>query len=152
MNRSIATVLLMLLAACSTTSRLEEDTRYVKLATVVDKHEFTEQERKQARAERYNDSNVSVGLSVGVGTGGGFGGMMVGVGDDMMGRRRARYNEPPQIGRGANRYTVQLQDSDTRIEVMSYGQYKVGECVKVLANHPTEFPRFFALKPDEHCK
>jgi len=28
----------------------------------------------------------------------------------------------------------------------------VGDCVKVLAGHPTEYPRFFELKPGEHCE
>jgi hypothetical protein len=35
---------------------------------------------------------------------------------------------------------------------MSYAQYKVGDCVRVLAGHPTEYPRFFELKQGEHCE
>jgi hypothetical protein len=69
-----------------------------------------------------------------------------------MSGQRAKHDEAPQIAKGANRYTVQPLHSTERIEVMSYGQYKVGDCVKVLAGHPTEYPRFFELKPGEHCE
>jgi len=47
---------------------------------------------------------------------------------------------------------VQPLGSAERIEVMSYGHHKMGDCVKVLAGHPTEFPRFFELKPGERCE
>lgn len=146
-----AAISLALLAACQSTPRLEEDSHHVRLATVVDRHDFTEVERKQAQSGRPRDSGVSGGFSVGGGTGGAFGGMMMGMGG-IMGSRHDRRDEPPQVARGANRYTVQPPGSMERIEVMSYGQYKVGDCVKVLAGHPTEYPRFFELKPGEHCE
>ncbi len=147
MKKFFAATLLVLLAACQSAPRLEDDARYVRLAKVVDEHEFTEVERKQAQANRPSDSGVGVGLSVGVGTGGG--GVMLGMGSTMGDRRS---NEPPQVAYGANRFTVQPLDSKERIEVMSYGPYKVGDCVKVLVGHPTEFPRFFELKPGERCE
>lgn len=151
MKSIFAVMALALLAACQSAPKLEEDTRYVKLATVVDRHEFTEVERKQAAAYTPPDTrgSVSVGLGVGGGSGGsfGFGGIMFG-----MGGQNTKRDEPPQVAKGAIRYTVQPLASTERIEVMSYGQYKVGDCVKVLAGHPTEYPRFFELKPDEHCQ
>jgi hypothetical protein len=151
MKKFFAATLLLLLAACQSAPRLEDDARYVRLAIVVDEHEFTEVERKQAQANRPGDSGVGVGLGVGVGTGGGFGGVMIGMGSTMGDRRDSR-DEPPQVAHGANRFTVQPLDSKERIEVMSYGNYKVGDCVKVLVGHPTEFPRFFELKPGERCE
>jgi hypothetical protein len=153
MKSILAAITLVLLAACQSAPKLEEDARYVKLATVVDRHDFTEVERKQAAAHTTPDSHgsISVGLGVGGGSGGGFGfgfgGLMFGMGD-----QHAKRDEPPQVAQGANRYTVQPLRSTERIEVMSYAQYKVGDCVKVLAGHPTEYPRFFELKPGEHCE
>jgi hypothetical protein len=147
MKKYFAASLLVLLAACQSSPKLEDDARYVRLARVVDVHEFTGLERKQAEANMPSDTRVGVGLSVGVGSGGSFGGVMLG-----MGSRVGDRNEPPQIAKGANRFTVQPLNSDERIEVMSYGSYKVGDCVKVLAGHPTGFPRFFELKPGESCE
>jgi hypothetical protein len=66
-----------------------------------------------------------------------------------IGNQHTRRDEPPQVALGAIRYAVQLPAGTERIEVMSYGQYKVGDSVKVLAGHPTEYPRFFELKPGE---
>jgi len=149
MKTIVAAILLALLAACQSTPKLEEDVRYVRLATVVDIHEFTEIERKQAKANRPGDSSVGVGISVGVGNGGSFGGLMLGMGS-RVGDRSG--DVLPQIANGANRYTVQPLGSTERIEVMSYGHYKTGDCVKVLAGHPTEFPHFFELKPGERCE
>lgn len=152
MKKYIAT-LLLLLAACQSTPRLEDDTRYAKLATVVNKHEFSEVERKQARANSPSDSKVSVGVGLGVGVGGGgsFGGMMIGMGGPLN-SRNDRDDEQPQVARGAIRYTVQPLGSAERVEVMSYRQYQPGDCVKVLAGHPSEYPRFFELKAGERCK
>ena len=151
MKKYIAMLALVLLAACQSAPKLEDDTRYTKLATVVDRHEFSEVERKQAQANRPSDSNVGVGIGLGVGTGGsggfGFGGVMMG-----MGGHPDRRDEAPQVALGAIRYTVQPLGSEERVEVMSYAQYQVGDCVKVLAGHPSEYPRFFELKPDERCK
>jgi hypothetical protein len=152
MKSILAAIVLVLLTACQSTPKLEDDARYVKLATVVDRHDFTELERKQAAAHAPSDTHgsISIGVGVGGGSGGfgfGFGGIMMGLGD-----QPAKRDEPPQIARGAIRYTVQPLHSTERIEVMSYGQYKVGDCVKVLAGHPTEYPRFFELKPGEHCE
>ena len=143
-----AAALLVLVAACQSAPRLEDDTRYVRLARVVDEHQFTELERKQAEASMPSDTHVGVGLSVGSGSGGSFGGVMLGMGSTV-GERR---DEPPQVARGANRFTVQPLHSNEHIEVMSYGKYKLGDCVKVLVGHPTEFPRFFELKPGERCE
>jgi hypothetical protein len=153
MKKYFAATSLMLLAACQSAPKLEDDTRYARLAKVVDKHEFTEVERKQAEAHKPSDSGVGVGMSVGVGTGtgGSFGGVMLGIGS-MLGERRDSHDVSPQVALGANRFTVQPLDSKERIEVMSYGPYKVGDCVKVLVGHPTEFPRFFELKPGERCE
>lgn len=145
-----AASLLVMLAACQSTPKLEDDARYVRLAIVVDRHEFTELERKQAEANRPGDTHAGVGLSVGVGSGGSFGGVMLGMGSRVGGRDSS--NELPQVAYGANRFTVQPLGSSERLEVMSYGSYKVGDCVKVLAGHPTEFPRFFELKPGERCE
>lgn len=149
MKKYIAMLALVSVAACQSAPRLEDDVRYAKLATVLDQHVFSEVERKQAQANSPADSNVGFGFGVGVGSGGGggFGGIMMG-----MGGHPDRRDEPPQIARGAIRYTVQPLGSAERIEVMSYGQYKVGDCVKVLAGHPSEYPRFFELKPDERCQ
>jgi len=151
MKSIFAVIALVLLAACQSTPKLEEDARYVKLATVVDRHDFTEVERKQAAAHTPSDTHGSIGVGLSVGSGGGFGfgfgGLMFGTGG-----QNTKRDEPPQVAKGANRYTVQPLRNTERIEVMSYTQYKVGDCVKVLAGHPTEYPRFFELKPGEHCE
>lgn len=149
MKTMIAAILIALLAACQSTPRPEEDARYVRLATIVDVHEFTEIERKQAQASRPSDGSTGVGVSVGVGTGtyGSFRGMSVGIGHTIGSR-----DLPPQIADGANRYTVQPLGLSEHIEVMSYEHLKKGDCVKVLAGHPTEFPRFLAMKPGERCE
>jgi hypothetical protein len=151
MKKYFAVSMLVLLAACQSTPSLEDDARYVKLARVVDVHEFTELERKQAAASTPSDTRVGVGVGIGVGSAGSFGGIMLGMGTGV-GERRDSRDEPPQVARGANRYTVQPLNSKERIEVMSYGRFKVGDCVKVLAGHPTEYPRFFKLKPGESCE
>lgn len=153
MKTIVAVISLALLAACQSAPKLEDDVRYVKMATVVDIHEFTETERKQAQANSPRDSEVGVGFSVGVGSGGGgsFGGVMLGIGSTAGGRRNS-HDELPLIAKGANRYTVQPLGNKERIEVMGYGHYKVGDCVKVLVGHPTEFPRFFELKPGDLCE
>ena len=149
MKTVIAATLLALLAACQSTPRLEDDARYVRLATVVDVHEFTDIERQQARANTPSDTHVGVGLGFGTGSYGSFSGLSLGIGTSV-GERRS--SQPPQIAEGTDRITVQPIGSTERIEVMSYGHYKAGDCVKVLAGHPTEYPRFFALKPGEHCE
>lgn len=150
MKTIVAALLIAFLAACQSTPTLEEDARYVRLATVVDIHEYTEIERKQAQANRPANSRVGVGIGfgIGAGSGGSFSGMSLGIGGPV----GERHNEPPQIAEGANRITVQPLGSTERIEVMSYAKHRVGDCVKVLAEHPTEFPRFFALKPEERCE
>ena len=151
MKKFFVTTSLALLVACQSAPKLEDDARYARLARVVDEHEFTEVERKQAQANRPSDTHVGVGLSVGIGSGGSFGGMMLGMGSGIGDQRESR-KEPPQIANGANRFTVQPLDSKEHVEVMSYGHYKVGDCVKVLVGHPTAFPRFFELKPGERCE
>lgn len=144
MKKLIALLILVFLTACQHT-RLEDDVRYTRLATVVSIYEFSETERKQAKSSA-TGIGVGVGFGIGVGTGGSFGGMMMG-----MGNRHEVRDEPPLVAQGANRYTVQLQGTEERVEVMSYSKYKMGDCVKVLAGHPSEYPRFFDLKAGEHC-
>ncbi len=151
----IVATLLALLAACQSLPKLEDDARYVRLAKVTDIREFTEIERKQAWANRPSDSRVGVGFGfgLGVGSGGSFGGMNVGIGSTFGNRDRSYGRaQPPHIADGANRVTVQPIGTTDRVEVMSYGQHKIGDCVKVLATHPTEYPRFFELKPGESCE
>jgi len=143
--------LLAMLAACQSTPKLEDDTRYVKLAIVLDKHEFTNLERKQAEASRPSDTRVGVSIGFGVGSGGSFGGLMLGMGSGTGDRQDSR-DEPPQVANGAIRYTVQPLHSNERIEVMSYGNYQAGDCVRVLVGHPNAYPRFFELKPGERCE
>ncbi|HEY0666396.1 MAG TPA: hypothetical protein VGD24_10045 [Gallionella sp.] len=146
MMKTITVVIaLALLAACQLTPRLADDPRYVRMATVVEIHEFTDLERKQDRASR---TGVSVGVGINVGVGTGFGGMMLGMGSRV---DEPRDREPPQIGRGANRITVQVVGSGERIEVMSYKKHKIGDCVKVLTGHPSEYPRFFTPSSNENC-
>jgi len=79
MKKYIFTLALVLLSACQSAPRLEDDTRYVKLASVVEVHEFSEVERKQAQASSSGVS-ISIGIGVGVGTRGSFGDMMFGMG------------------------------------------------------------------------
>jgi hypothetical protein len=151
-----AVVVLLLLAACQSGPKPEDDVRYVKLAKVVDVHVYTDAERKEARLRRPSDSKVSIGIGIGVGTGGLnneydgwlFGGGMFGGG--MLGDDYHR-KEPPRIDKGANRYTVETVEKGERFEVLSYGKYNVGDCVKVLMGHPTEYARLFDLKAGEHC-
>ncbi len=150
MKQGISIALLILLSACQSAPKLEDDVRYVKLAKVVDVHVYTDAERKEAKLQRPSDSGVGMGFSVGVGTGGGFGGLMIGAGS-MLGGSRNDKNEPPQVAYGANRYTVATVEKAERFEVMSYGKYKVGDCVKVMMGHPTEFARLFDLPSDKQC-
>ncbi|MFA6903130.1 MAG: hypothetical protein WC236_08620 [Gallionellaceae bacterium] len=141
MKTYIATLALLLLSACQSTHRLEKDTRYVKLATVIDKYEFSENERNLAQASNPDNSNTDLGVGKS-----GFGGIMLGLGD-----HRDNSDIQPQISDGAIRYILQPLNSQQRIAVLSYSKYKILDCVKVLAGHPTEFPRFFKLKSGEHC-
>lgn len=148
MKRLIAAVALALLAACQSTPKLEDDARYVKLAKVVDKHEFSAEERKEDSSRRPGDSGVGVGMSIGLGSGG-FGGVALSLGS-LIGERHR--NAPPSAADGANRFTVQPLGSEQSVEVMSYGHYQIGDCVKVLEGHPSEFPRLYDLKPGERCE
>jgi len=77
--------------------------------------------------------------------------MMFGMGG-MFENRPGKADASPQIGKGAIRYTVQPLGKQDRIEVLDYRQFQKGDCVKVLVGHPNEYPRFFELKPDEHCQ
>lgn len=144
MKKYTATLAFILLAGCQNPHQLEKDTRYIILATVTDKYEFSEIERQQAAASTSADSNADTDLANNVGPAG-YGGIMLGLGD------HHDIGESPLISNGANRYTVQPLNSEERIVVMSRRQYQVGDCVKVLAGHPSAYPRFFALKPDERC-
>lgn len=144
MKQVIAIALLAVLAACQSTPALEDDARYVRLARVVDVHVYTETERKEAQRQR-RGGGVGVGIDIGIGTGGGFGGVLFGVGGAL------DTDESPQVADGANRFTVETLDPAERIEVLSYGNYKVGDCVKVLTGHPSEYARLFELKPGERC-
>ena len=151
MKKSIYVALLLLLSACQSTPNLEDDVRYVKWAKVVDVHVYNEAERKEAKAQRPSDTKLSIGMGVGFGMGsGGFGGVMLGSGVPL-GSNNHDSKEPPQIAFGANRYTLEIKGSLEHFEVLSYGKYKPGDCVKVLMGHPTEFARIFDLKKGETC-
>lgn len=138
---------LLFLLACKSTPNLENDIHYAKLAIVSGKYTYSDLERKQTQAQENTHSNIGFGFGAGVSSAGNFGGIMLGSNSS----RRDSSKEPPRIANGANRYTVQTVTSEESIEVMSYAQYQLGDCVKVLAGHPTEYPRFFALKAGEHC-
>ncbi len=149
MNKLLALAPVALLAACQSAAKLEDDTRYTRLARVVDVHVYSDAERKEAsKSEPRPSSGVGVGIGVGTGTGGGFGfgGIMFGGGG---GRSR---DLPPLVSQGANRYTVQPLNTSDRVEVNSYGKYKVGDCVKLFSGHPNEYARIFDLKSGEHCE
>lgn len=137
----------LLLTACQSAPRLEDDPRYAKLATVVHKREFSALERDQAR-ESANQPRIHFGIGFGMGMGShdSFGGMMMG-----MNNHDNPEDEQPQIAKGAIRYTVQPLRSKENIEVLSYEQYKAGDCVKVLTSPPAEFPRLLELKAGERC-
>lgn len=140
----------LLLAGCASTP-LEDDLRYVKLARVVDVHVFSDEERKEARKTAPRRSGLNVGFGLGYGTGGvGFGSVMLGATTPIGESRDSTY--PPQAADGANRFTVQPVGAQERIEVMSYGKYKVGDCVKYFSGHPTRYARLFDLKPGENCE
>ncbi len=148
MNKALlSTTLLLLLAGCQSNPALEDDTRYTKLARVVEVHVYTAAERREARLQR-RDSAVNFGLGIGVGGYGsfGYGGLMFGTGN-----RNSPRAEGPQIAEGANRYTVEPLEKAERIEVLSYGKYQVGDCVKLMAGHPSAYARLFDLKPGERC-
>lgn len=145
MKRAFAAGSLAMLAACSSTP-LEQDASHIRLAKVTDVHVFTDAERKEA-AKSEPRHGSSVGIGIGVVTFGGFGGVMLGTG--LTGRSR---DLPPQISDGANRFTVQPVNSAERIEVMSYGKYQAGDCVKLFSGHPSEHARLFDLKPGERCE
>jgi hypothetical protein len=118
----------------------------------VDVHVFTDTERKEARLRRPSRSRVTIGIGIGIGTGGfnsGYDGWLFGGG--LFGNDYEYRKEAPRIDKGANRFTVETVDKAERIEVLSYGKFKVGDCVKVLTGHPTEYARLYKLKPDEHC-
>jgi hypothetical protein len=152
LKKLIAIALLAILAACHGGPALEDDARYVKLAKVVDVHVYTDAERKAARASDGSRSRVHIGIGIGIGTGGfddGYDGWIFG-GGGMFGDDYYR-REPPRVEYGANRYTVETVGKGERIEVLSYAKYKVGDCVKVLTGHPTEYARLFSTKPGEHC-
>ncbi len=149
MKKIFAAASLAWLAGCASTP-LEQDTAHIRLAKVVDVHTFNDVERKEARkAEPRPRSSVGMGIGFGVGTFGSFGGVMLGTGTGLGDRGR---DLPPQVGQGANRFTVQPLASAERLEVMSYGKYQVGDCVKLFSGHPSEYARLFDLKPGEHCE
>ena len=151
MKTILAVISLALLAACQTAPKPEDDTRYLKLARVVDVHVYTDAERKEAAKTAPRPHNSGVGMGVGIGMGsGGFGGIMIGAGTGLGGG--SSRDLPPQAAAGANRYTVQPLQSADRIEVMSYGKFQVGDCVKLFSGHPDEYARLFKLKPGEHCE
>ncbi len=149
MKKPFAIVSIALLAACQSAPKLEDDTRYTRLARVVDVHVYSDAERKEAsKSEPRPSSGLGVGIGVGTGTGGGFGfgGIMFGGGG---GRSR---DLPPLVSQGANRYTVQPLNTADKVEVNSYGKYKVGDCVKLFSGHPNEYARIFDLKRGESCQ
>ncbi len=151
MKKVIALAPLALLAACQSAPKLEDDTRYTKLAKVVDVHVYTDAERKEAAksAPRRRSSGFGMGIGLGFGTGG-FGGMMLGGGMGLGGD--GGRDLPPQVADGANRYTVQPLQGGDKLEVTSFGKYQAGECVKLFSGHPNEYARLFDLKPGERCE
>lgn len=144
----------VLLGACQTTPSLENDTRHIRLARVIDVHVYTDAERRDAAHAERRESRTSVGLGVGFGFGigsggGGFGGISIGVPitvEDSGGGK-----VPPLVSRGANRYTVQPLHTLTTLEVNSYGKFRIGQCVKLYSGDPDEYDRLFPLKPGESC-
>jgi hypothetical protein len=149
-NRIPLLLTLGLLAACQTTPSLEDDARHTRLARIVDVHVYTDAERREAAKTEPRSSRTSVGVGVGMGFGlggGGYGGIMVG---GPVGGGDSR-DLPPLVSGGANRYTVQPLHTRERLEVNSYGNYRVGDCVKLFSGHPTEYDRLFDLKPGESC-
>jgi hypothetical protein len=148
MKRFFAIIPIALLAACQSSPKFEDDTRYTRLAKVVDVHVYSDAERKEAAKAAPRSSNTGVGFGIGVGSGGGFG-VMLGMGTSVGGSRSQ--DLPPQIAQGANRYTVQPLNTTEKIEVNSYTKYQVGDCVKLFSGHPDEYARLFNLKPGEHC-
>lgn len=150
MKRLFAALSVVLLAACQTAPKLEDDARYTRLARVVDLHVYTDAERQEAAKAEPHSSNTSVGVGVGFGFGSGgssFGGIMLGAPVGGGGRRE----RPPLVSKGANRYTVQPLGSGDKLEVNSYDRFKVGDCVKLFSGHPSAYDRLFALKPGESC-
>ena len=106
----------------------------------------------EAKAQLPSDVRVGGGLSVGVGSGGfGFGGLMLGMGTSV-GDKQQDKNTPPQVAYGATRYTVVMVDKAERFEVNSYAHFQIGDCVKVLMGHPTEYARLYTLRTGEHCE
>lgn len=153
MIKLLSAASLALLAACQNGPAPEDDTRYIRLAKVLDVHTFTDAERKEAAktAPRSHDSGVGMGIGIGVGSGGiGFGGIALGAGTSLGGGRDR--NVPPNAAYGANRFTVQPLHSEELVEVMSYGKFQVGDCVKLFSGHPSEYTRLFDLKPGERCE
>ncbi len=150
MKKLFAIAPIALLAACQSSPKFEDDTRYTRLARVMDVHVYSDAERKEAAksAPRMNNSGTSVGMGIGFGSGGGMG-LMFGVGTGVGGRSR---DLPPQVAQGANRYTVQPLNTTDRIEVNSYEKFQAGDCVKLFSGHPDEYARLFSLKPGEHCE
>ena len=150
MKKLLAIATLALLAACQSAPKLEDDTRYTRLAKVVDVHVYSETERKEAaKSEPRPSSGVGMGVGIGFGTGGSFGGIMFGGGTGMGG---GRSNGHPLVSKGANRYTVQPLNTSDKVEVNSYGKYKAGDCVKLFSGHPSEYARLFDLKSGESCQ
>lgn len=148
MKKVFAVASAALLAACQTTPKLEDDTRYNRLAKVLDVRVFTDAERLEAaKTAPRRRSGLGMGIGIGFGSGG-FGGIMLGGG---MGGDSGR-DLPPQIADGANRYTVQPLQGGDKIEVTSYGKYQPGDCVKLFSGHPNEYARLFNLKPGERCE
>jgi hypothetical protein len=150
MKRLLLLVPLALLAACQSAPKYEDDARYTRLAHVLEVHVYSDSERQEAAKTAPRTSHTGVGMGVGVGMGSGgvsFGGISFGIGTTVGDDREV----PPQIARGANRFTVQPVGTDQQIEVISYGKFQKGDCVRLFSGHPNAYARLFDLKPGESC-
>lgn len=149
MKKLSLAVMAALLAACQNNPPLQNDARYIRMARVVAVHVYSEDERREAAKAPPRARASSPEVSVGIGFGTSFGGLGVGVGGIISPVNKREM--PPQPALGADRYTVEPLGSKEKLEVESYGKYKVGDCVKLFSGHPTEYARLFDLQPGETC-
>ena len=151
MKKLSLALVLALLAACQNNPPLQDEAHYMRYARVVAVHVYTDAERREAAASaphvNRNEPRVTFGLSFGTNIGGiglNFGGLFTP-------QNRPR-DIPPQPAWGADRYTVEPLGSHDRLEVESYGKYKVGDCVKLFSGAPKDYARLYDLQPGETCK
>lgn len=151
MKKLSLALILVLLAACQNNPPLQDEARYLRYARVVAVHVYTDAERRDAAANAPRVDRNEPQVTFGIGFGTNFGGINLGVGGLFTPQHRPR-DIPPQPAWGANRYTVEPLGTHEKLEVDSYGKYKVGDCVKLFSGHPKEYARLFDLQPGETCK